>query len=263
VVRATSVYAEPSHAAIPVVVAILLNIYLPARKASKLVGWLSIILFTAASASRAIFLSVVALIVVIFICRFRVMQRFLQPRQLAPLVTVIFAFFLFPVWAFVSVNNQSGDLSQQERSGGIVLGTYVIRDAPLIGFGWNSMEKLADKYLLGKVSFPGAKNLHTGFIDNMPISYWEQAGISGLIFAFLPYVLLWRWSEAALSMTWATITSFLVAAEFGGDIGYYSLTWLWIALLINMGTISNPSADQKPMKVRASCLMFKGKTLST
>jgi hypothetical protein len=256
VVRATSVYAEPSHAAVPVIVAILLNIYLPARKTSKLIGWLSIILFTAASASRAIFVSIAALILVLFMCRFRMMRRFLQPRQFAPLVTVILAFFLFPVWGFVAVYSQSGDLSQQERSGSIVLGTYMIRDAPLIGFGWNSVEKLAGSYL-GKASFPGAYNLHTGLIDNMPVSYWEQAGISGLFFAILPYVLLWRWSEANLGMTWATIASLLVAAEFGGDIGYYSLTWLWIALLINMGTINKLSADQTPMEVRGACLTLK------
>lgn len=250
-VRATSVYAEPSQATVPMIVAILLNIYLPAGRMSRFVGWISIVLFAAASASRSMWLSIATLVVVLSLTRIRAMRWFLRPRSFAPLAVVILAAAVFPMWAFVAVNNSTNDLSAQDRSGSVVVGSYMIRDAPLIGLGWNSAERLAGSYLSGH-SIARAAEIRANFIHNMIVSYWEQAGIVGLVFAILPYILLWRWSTAPLEITWATIASMLIASELGEDIGYYSLTWLWMALLINMDTIEARLAAPTPIEKLAT-----------
>jgi O-antigen ligase len=107
----------------------------------------------------------------------------------------------------------------------------MIQDAPILGFGWNSFGDVAQRY--AAVPLDVDADIDFSIIHNTVISDMQQAGLSGFVLAALPFIVLIGWSTAPTWMTFCTLASFLVAAELG-DIGYSSLTWLWLALLINM-----------------------------
>jgi len=240
-IRSTAIFAEPSQATIPMVVAILLNLYLPLKRTSRRIGWLSIFLFTLTSASRSMWLTTAGLIVGYMLSRVKRLGPWLSSRRLIPITLLLITYTLVPAWALIGSQTRDADLSQQERAGGIVLGIFMIRDSPLIGFGWNSASVLSDNYLR-TAGLPNAMNIEGGFIQNMLVSYWQQAGLPGVILALLPFVVVWRWSTASSGLKWGTLCAFLVAGGVGGDFGYLSLTWLWMALLVNVGTITDPRA---------------------
>src|SRR5579872_391890 len=240
-VRSTSIFAEPSQATIPVAVAVLLNLRLPLGKLSRFFGWLAISAFTLTCASRSLWLTLLALLVGYNLWRFRRLRPWLVRRRALPVIVLIAIVLITPTWSFIASRSPDADISEQERSGGIVAGIYTIRDSPLIGFGWNSAIRRADDYLRSS-SLPNAANVQGGFIDNMLVSYWEQAGLAGLLLALYPLLVVWRWADTAPELRWATLLVLVAAGGFGGDIGYVSLTWLWMALLVNMGSIADPHA---------------------
>jgi hypothetical protein len=237
-IRSTSIFSEPSQAMIPIIVAILLNLYLPAGRLSRIIGWLSIIAFSLASASRSSWLAIAGLIFGCFISKVGMLRPWLTRRRFVTLAAIIIAILILPSWALIDANMSHTDLSQQERSGSVLLGISMIQNSPLIGFGWNSAGRIADKYLR-QSTLPAAANIQGEFIQSMPVSYWEQAGLAGLMLAVLPLFAIWKWHSASPGLRWGTLCSFLVAGGVA-DFGYISLSWLWIALLVNMGTISDP-----------------------
>ena len=247
-VRSTGIFAEPAQATVPVVVAILLNLYIPVKPISKWIGWLSITLFGLTSASRGMWLTIGGLALGYNFSRVKPLGRWLNSYRLTQVSLIVLTALLFPCWAIFASSNSDADLSQQERSGSVVLGMYMIRDSPVIGFGWNSASTLSNDYLRD-IALPNAVNIEGEFIQNMVVSYWQQAGLAGLVLAVLPLILVWRWSTAEAGLKWGTLCSFLVAGGVG-DFGYVSLTWLWMALLINVSTIRHPAADR--LKANAS-----------
>jgi O-antigen ligase len=234
VVRATSVYAEPSQATIPIIVLLLLNIQVKSGRLSRITGWTSWVLFTLATLSRTAWVAIAAVVLGLLLALIGGVRQALQKRRLDVYAVLLLIAIVLPCWSYLRVNSQS-DLSEQERSGSIILGLNMIRDSPFIGLGWNSFaESAATTY--SSVIVPVSSDVSFPFIHNMLISYWQQAGIAGFVLAMAPFFILVRWSTAPVWMTLGTLTSFLAAAEFGGDIGYWSLTWLWLAILVNMNT---------------------------
>jgi O-antigen ligase len=236
IARANSIYAEPSETVIPILVLFMLNIYLKAGKVSKLVAWTSLTLFAVATFSRTVWIGL-AVAVIAWVCsRSTRLEAALRKRRFPLLVLTLILLLALPLWGLVGADS-GGDLSAQERSGDIVVGLNAIKDAPLFGHGWNSFSDVASRYT--DVALFIDPEVNFTFIHNMVVSYMQQAGLSGLSLAALPFVLLICWSKAPPWMTFSTLASFLFTAEFG-DIGYSSLTWLWIALLINMNALSAP-----------------------
>lgn len=241
-VRSSSIFAEPSQATIPVAVAILLNIRLPLGKYSRSFGWVAISIFTLTCASRSVWITLLALLIGYNLWRFRRLRPWLAGRKPVPLIALVTIVFITPWWAFVASRSPNADLSAQERSGGIVAGIYTSLRSPLIGFGWNSaFERTSDDLRTG--ALPNASNVEGRFIDNMLVSYWEQAGIAGMALALFPLIVVWTWSVASQELRWGTLLAFVAAGGFGGDIGYMSMTWLWMALMVNIGTTAH-SAGQ-------------------
>jgi O-Antigen ligase len=230
IVRATSIYAEPSQATIPILVLFMLNLRISTSTRSKVAGWAALLLFALASFSRTVWLALLAGTLVLLLLRSPRLSRMVQTKRLILIMATLLLLLISPVWGFIEASNDA-DLSVQERSGGIVLGLQMIKDAPILGSGWNSFGNVAQRYTNSALFVDSS--IDFGTIHSMVVSYVQQAGISGLFLATLPFILLVRWSTAPLWMTYGTVASFLVAAELG-DIGYSALTWLWIALLINM-----------------------------
>jgi O-antigen ligase len=245
VVRANSIYAEPSQATVPLVVLFILNVIVPAPKASKLFGWIVLVLFAAATFSRTAWIALGVTALALFLSRSQFLRRAFLQRRVEVATVFMALLLLMPFWGVVSMSDRDteADLSQQERSGGIILGLNSIRDAPIVGHGWNSFKDVADRY--ADVPLMIDPEIEFTFIHNMVISYIEQAGLAGLFLAALPFLVLIRWSTAPTWVTFSTLTAFLFAAEFGGDIGYASLTWLWMALLINMGYIEARRVNER------------------
>jgi O-antigen ligase len=237
IARANSIYAEPSQATVPILVLLILNIHLDASKTSKVLGWIVLVLFAVATFSRTAWIVVATAIIAWLWSRSRhaLALSLLGKRRSLLITGTLILFLVLPFWGLIEANSD-GDLSAQERSGGIVVGLNSIKDAPLLGHGWNSFADVARRY--SDIPIFLDPQIDFGFIHNMIISYVQQAGLSGLLLAALPFFLLIYWSTAPPWITYSTLASFLIAAEFGGDIGYSSLTWLWIALLINMKTAS-------------------------
>lgn len=234
IARANSIYAEPSQATVPLVVLFILNAIVPAKKGSKILGWIVLVLFAIATFSRTAWVALGVAIAALLLSRSQFLRRALLQRRVAVVAIFMILLLLMPFWGLISMSDRDTevDLSEQERSAGIILGLNSIRDAPVLGHGWNSFKDVADRY--ADVPLVIDPEIEFNFIHNMVISYVEQAGVAGLLLAALPFVMLICWSTAPTWITFSTLAAFLFAAEFGGDIGYTSLTWLWMALLINM-----------------------------
>jgi O-antigen ligase len=229
-IRATSIYAEPSQATIPLLVLFMLNVSIKASTASKVGGWAALVLFTIVSFSRTAWIAVFAVALVVFLFRLPKFPNMVLARHSTIMAATLLILFLSPVWGFLDAGDNP-DLSAQERSGGVVLGLHMIKDAPILGYGWNSFENVSPLY--ANVDLSASSSIDFLAIHNMVVSYAQQAGLSGLLLAALPFLLLIQWSTAPPWMTCGTLVSFLVAAGLG-DIGYSSLTWLWLALLLNV-----------------------------
>lgn len=232
IIRATSIYAEPSQATIPILVLFMLNIQIKTSRVANFTGWMSLLLFAIATFSRGAWIALSTAAVVSLLFRSATLCRLVQTKRITLAASTLVLLLILPVWGFVRANGY-GDLSAQERSGGIVLGVKMIQNAPILGFGWNSFGFMALRY--AAVPLDVDATIDFDIIHNTVVSYVQQAGLSGLALAALPFVLVAGWSAAPSWMTCTTLASFLIGAEFG-DIGYSSLTWLWIALLLNMGS---------------------------
>jgi hypothetical protein len=237
-VRANSIYAEPSQATIPILILFMLNIRIKSTRVSNFIGWMSLLLFTIATFSRSAWAALLTGACVAFLFRSAPLRRMIPNKRSTLAAITLLCLLILPVWAFIQANGDS-DLSAQERSGGIILGVHMVKDAPILGFGWNSFHAVALRYT--NVGLDADQGIDFGIIHNEVVSYMQQGGLSGLALAALPFVLVALWTTAPPWMTCATLASFLIAAEFG-DIGYSSLTWLWLAMLLNMRTIKG-SAD--------------------
>ncbi len=250
IARATSIYAEPSQATIPILVLFMLNIRVKTSPVWSFIGWLSLLMFTVATFSRSAWIGLFVAAGVSVLFRSAALCRLIQNKRLALAVITLSFLVLMPVWGFVLANDGTeGDLSAQERSGGIVLGVHMIKDAPILGSGWNSFGDMVPRY--SHVSLDVDPSLNFGIVHNTVVSYVQQAGLSGLALASLPFVLVAVWSTAPAWMTCSTLASFLIATE-SGDIGYSSLTWLWVALLVNMG-----AADAQPPVTRTAPTLWR------
>ncbi len=230
--RATSIYAEPSQATIPILVLFMLNIRIKSSSFWTFIGWLSLLLFTVATFSRGAWIALLTAAGTWLLFQSASLCRLVQTKRVALTAAALGLLLMLPMWGFV-VANGDGDLSAQERSGSIVLGVHLIKDAPILGTGWNSFGDTILHYR--DIPLNVDVNINFGIIHNMVVSYVQQAGLSGLALAALPFFLLASWSTAPAWMTCSTLASFLISAEFG-DIGYSSLTWLWLAIMVNMGT---------------------------
>jgi len=233
IIRATSIYAEPSQATIPILVLFMLNLRIKSSSMSTFAGWLTLVLFTLATFSRGVWATLLVAIAASLLFRSVKLCALVETKRLALTAVVLVLLLVLPVWGFIRANSNDGtdDLSAQTRSGGIVLGVHMIQDAPILGFGWNSFDDVAQHY--AAVPLDVDADIDFSIIHNTVISDMQQAGLSGFVLAALPFIVLIGWSTAPTWMTFCTLASFLVAAELG-DIGYSSLTWLWLAILINM-----------------------------
>jgi O-antigen ligase len=228
-VRSTSIYAEPSQGAAPVLILVLLNLYLPAPRNSRVVGWAAALLFAALTFSRTIWLALLIVALSIWLARSNAFRRnFARHRRLFA-VLLLLAALLTPVWAFLGSNYKS-DKSRQERAGSIVIGLEIVKQHPWIGSGWNSYQTLMPAYSLTYEDLAPSVDFKT--IHNMFVSYTEQAGIGGFIFAFFPFIIMLFYSQSPLGLKLGSVLPLFMAAELGGDIAYASLFWLWVAILI-------------------------------
>jgi O-antigen ligase len=238
-VRATSIYAEPSQAAVPVLALILLNRYIPAPRYSRVAVFIIALLFATLTFSRTVWVSIVTAAFGIFLSKRQVIRRSVKARPVLAASILLLSVLIFPLWAFFSTN-YTADLSRQERAGSIIIGLQLVKQHPMIGSGWNSYETLMPQYQLTVDEVTPDVRFRT--IHNMFISYTEQAGIPGFCFALFPFLLILFASEAPLDMRLGSLLALLSTAELGGDIGYSSIFWLWIAVLINLKSIDGSIA---------------------
>lgn len=241
-VRANSIFPEPSLAAVPILVLLLLNKCIRAPLYSTLLGWAAVTSFSIFTFSRTVWLSIIALLIGGAIGSNAVCLKIYKKHKISIVIILLIAIFLMPLWAFVDSNYRS-DLSRQERAGSIVMGIQLIRLHPLIGSGWNSYQLLMPQFpVLVKDVSP---EIDFKTIHNMFISYVEQSGVPGLIFALFPFIVLIAVNSPRFGLTIASLLALLSAAELGGDVGYSSLFWLWIAILLNWNISSGSiSASQ-------------------
>ncbi len=229
-VRATSIYAEPSQCTVPILVLMLLNIYLPVRRYSKAIVWIVVVLFTILTFSRTTWIAIIALIVAGLIAKTRILQRQSQHITISVAVLLLAVTLIMPTWAFYSANYKA-DLSRQERAGSVVIGLNLIIEHPWLGSGWNSYETLMPSYPIAIEGVSPDVEFRT--IHNMFVSYTEQAGFAGFIFALFPFAIMLFKSEAPTGLMLGSVLSLLTVAELGGDVAYSSLFWLWVALVLN------------------------------
>lgn len=238
-VRATSIYAEPSQCTVPLVVLVLLNIYVPSPKYSKYAVVAIALLFAALTFSRTVWIALFGVVLGIFIARSKIACRLFKGRPMLFSAGILLSILIFPLWAFMGGNYKS-DLSRQERAGSIVIGLQIIKNHPFIGSGWNSYETLMPQYQITVDEISPEVEFRT--IHNMFVSYVEQAGIFGFILAVFPFMLILFATSSPMELRLASLFSLLASAELGGDVGYSSMFWLWVAILLNWGNSDYHSA---------------------
>ena len=231
-IRANSIFAEPSQATVPIIVLFMLNLLVGGTTASKICSWAVLMGFVVATFSRTGWVALLALVGALMLTRSQRVQQVFRTKRTGLMAATFVAFLVLPLWGVIGANDNS-DLSAQERSASIVLGLHMIKTSPILGYGWNSFPDVAARHT--DIPLAVDPEIEFNFVHNMVISYIQQTGIAGLLLAFLPFILIIRWSTAPAWMNCATLASFLVTAELS-DIGYTPLTWLWMALLINMNT---------------------------
>jgi len=230
IMRATSVFAEPGQAAVPIVILFILNIGFRGGWFSKFLGWTVLLLFTTLTFSRTAWVVLFVAAITVALLRIRAVRRTVESHRLAMAVACCLAIVLLPAWAYV-VAGHSTDESEAARSQSVIAGVHMVANRPILGGGWNSFEERAARYDL---EVPAAAG-NLSFLHNMVLSYAQQAGIAGLLLAIFPFAVILGWSSSAPWVTYATLTSFLIGAELGGDIAYSPLIWLWLALMIQGG----------------------------
>lgn len=229
VARATSIFAEPSAAAVPVVLLVILNLSLPASRFSKLVGWFAAVGFAALTFSRTIWVGVAVALVWYALGKLHVVKKNLAIVLPSISVLLVLGTFLLPVLAGPA--DSSDDLSTQERVNSMFLALRLIEQRPIIGFGWNSYETLLPEVsTVGLYLDPSVETTH---IHNMFLAYVQQGGIAGLVLAFFPIFLIIIPRHVPVEVRCATFFGFLVIAA-SADILYAALPWFWVALLWKM-----------------------------
>lgn len=246
-VRANSIYAEPGQCTVPILVLILLNIYLPAPRYSKLIVWFAALAFAFATFSRTTWLALVTLIAAIVISRVKTFRKESEWGTMLVAALLVLITLIMPLWAFYGGNFQS-DLSRQERAGSIVIGLHLVGEHPWIGSGWNSYQTLMPSYQLNVEGV--SPYVRFGTIHNMFVSYAEQAGIAGFVLGIFPFLLMLYYSEAPNGLRLGSILSLLAVAELGGDVAYSSLFWLWVAIVLNWPAPENAVTAKFPRSVR-------------
>lgn len=233
VVRSTSIFAEPSQSTVPILILFLLNLDRRVAPRHRGLAWMILLLFTVTTFSRTAWLCLFVGWLCVAGCKIPGLQSWFARRRKTVLAVVLLLLVVMPVWGSL-YESESTDLSALERTQSIALGIRMIRDAPLLGYGWNSFHDASGNYF----AFPLNAAIHFEFIHNMMVSYSQQAGLAGLFLSALPFIVIVLWSTAPPWVTVATAASFLVAAEFGGDIEYSSIFWLWIAILVNWSSMA-------------------------
>lgn len=235
IVRSTSIFAEPSQATVPIIVLFILNLDRRISLRYRRLAWIILLLFTIASFSRTAWLCLVVGAASWFFCKRRSLRDWIAAHRNTVLVVILLMLVVLPIWGtlFNNYSSYSQDLSALERTQSISLGMRMIKDAPLLGYGWNSFHEASGKYL----AFPVNSAIDFEFIHNMVVSYVQQAGLAGLLLSALPFIIIVRKSTAPTWITLTTATTFLIAAEFGGDLEYSSIVWLWLAILVNWSSL--------------------------
>lgn len=237
-VRSTSIYAEPSQCAVPILALCLLNLYVPAPKWSKYFVWIAVFFFTVLTFSRSIWLMLITLAIVLFLSRSEALRRNFLRYKLSLAAALVAIVLIMPAWAFVGSNYKAkADLSRQERAGSIVVGLHLVMEHPILGSGWNSYETLMPAYQAEIENASPFVSYHS--IHNMFVSYAEQAGLAGLLFAIFPFALMLFQSDAPVGVRLASALPLLAGAELGGDVAYSSLFWLWVAVVLNWRQIES------------------------
>jgi O-antigen ligase len=229
VVRATSIFAEPAAAAVPVIVLAILNLTVPASRFSKFIGWFATLGFALLTFSRTIWIGLGVAIAMFAVGKMRSVQKHINVVTPSLFVLLAIATPLVPLLS-TSVTT-SDDLSKQERVGSVVLAVRLIEQRPFIGSGWNSYETLLPQVSTSGLDIdPAAGPTH---IHNMFLAYIEQAGIAGLILAFFPLIIIILSVNVPLEIRLASFFGFLVLGE-SADILYTALPWFWIAIVWKM-----------------------------
>jgi O-antigen ligase len=227
-VRATSIYAEPAQAAVPILVLILLNTNLKTTGYSKAIGWIAALSFTLFTFSRTAWLALATLILVAAIGRRSFIDKLFRTKKPYVAAAVISIALLMPLWAYFGIG-ANVDESRQERAGSVLIGIQLIKLHPIIGSGWNSYETLMPQYPIALNNINNDVEFKT--IHNMFVGYMEQSGIPGLLLVVLPFSLILLKSKAPPELILSSVISFMIIAELGSDLG--SLFWIWAAIVIN------------------------------
>lgn len=246
-VRATSIFAEPSQATVPILVFCILNATSNRNIWSKNLGWLIVVAFATMTFSRTAWAVILVIVFTSLVMKVKKFRDELVLHRSAVFGVLLVIILLAPAWAML-YHSKSMDLSAVERTESISFGIRMIRHSPLFGYGWNSMPTLQYRYIN---SVSGA-DIDISFIHNMIVSYIQQAGIPGFLLAIFPFYTVMFFSTETPTVTYATLLGYLAAAELGGDIGYSPLTWLWIALLINSNRPNSVSRKIGPVRALKS-----------
>ncbi|MFM5693116.1 O-antigen ligase family protein [Aeromonas caviae] len=223
-IRLTGVWSEPSYLTIP----LMMLIYLNNNHHTKFY-WLVLILSISMiifSFSRSIWISIAILIVFSSFKYSKTLTKIFFKWRLTAVVMIFFVGSL----SFIFYGNLAGnDSSTTGRVGSAVVGGEMIKAHPLLGMGPGTFSKLKNEpeFSVSNVDISDENVIHSAFI-----SIWQQFGIVGWVFFFLPYyVLLKNINYNHFHKTFPYIFSLPVVLVVSGDFTYFSYYWLFLGVL--------------------------------
>lgn len=232
--RATSIWAEPSFAAVPIALFIFLLTYHPSASKRRKLWYVIVSVYAALTFSRTVWaIWAVCSIMAAFSCYPRRWYSKLE----ATVARHRYALFLIvPLilvqWTALVKPSEDADISAITRTTSVTVGQRVFFENPWLGTGLNSF---------GKVS-GAAMTYYTDedltIVHNMFVSYGQQLGVLGLAICIFPLVFVLSLERVpfAQRLYWAGV--YVLLGSLGGDFLYFSLSWFVLALLAAQDAIA-------------------------
>jgi len=222
--RIFSIWAEPSFAALPVGIFFFWLLFESDSKREKRVWYPLLILFSILTFSRLVW-AIMALALLQAVVLSPILRSGLGGRLFERMkyIGVILVSLIALEWVSFA-KAVSTDASTLIRSSSVAIGLKIALQHPFLGTGFNSFAELGNKYS----TFYTEESFLV--VDNLFVSYAQQLGIWGLLLAFLPIFYVLSLPISAPRRCFAA-GIFIVIGTLGGDFFYFSMAWIFLAIL--------------------------------
>lgn len=228
--QSRSIWPEPSSSVFPILIYLIVLFF---RKEYRFKLWWFIpVLYGVLTFSRSVWVVTICLLLLwgIFgflsrlnIGSFNVLRFFLKTRIMNWLLFI--TLLTANMWPFI-VGIIYNDLSTVGRSSSVIVGARIFSEYPLFGTGFNTYELFEPSFSYG------LSNYHReGLSLNVFTFYLQQCGLLGLLLIAIPLIIIYFELSIPVQFRLIFVFAILFAGSLVGDIYYYGIVWISVALI--------------------------------